>query len=187
MLTFTANTVAFVIVVSWLAVQRKSSRGIWAKPGSILALALMTGLERTLTNASLYTITASLKTMLHAFNVPFTVVASAALGADQSSRSCLLAMECSKTDQLSLTLALTLITVGALLSAFDGTEIQGSSVGIILQLLSGVAYALRHSIAKLLYPGADSDSTEAACKPSKLEVSAVAFPVTAIVALCCIP
>merc|ERR1719443_138116 len=136
MLTMTANIVATCCVSVLIMAQRVDLSRIRSQRGSIFAVAILTGLERTLTNASLYGISASLKTMLHAFNVPFTVVAAAILGADQDMRSCLFGCGCADKAHRNNALAIGLITVGALSTAFDGTEIQGNWFGVLLQLLS---------------------------------------------------
>merc|ERR1719443_1582905 len=109
MLTMTANIVATCCVSVLIMAQRVDLSRIRSQRGSIFAVAILTGLERTLTNASLYGISASLKTMLHAFNVPFTVLAAAALGADKDTRTCLLGFRCGAKEHRRSTFALTLI------------------------------------------------------------------------------
>jgi len=146
----------------------------------LFLLGLLNGLEINLGNSSLYTVGASLKTAMGAFNVLVTFVAAALLGANPADRDCLLGCKCHKHGLLSLAIAL--VAGGCVLTALMGTEQNwGASLpGMLLQLTSSVFYALRYTAVKLLLNGSPDS-------PSKLQTAAVVSPVTGLVAVCCLP
>lgn len=121
----------------------------------LLAIALLAACERNLTNESLGSIGASLKTALHAFNVPITFVVAAALGVDRQAQRWLFRGECTP-EGWALVGVLSLVAAGALVTAFcaghgrrEGAPVwSGSGLGISLQLGSGVAYAAKYAVAK---------------------------------------
>lgn len=192
MLTFTSNIVATACIWGVLISRQVDLRNLWAQIRPISAVAMLTGLERALTNASLYSISASMKTMLHAFNVPFTVVASAVIGVDQATRDCLFGCQCSRQAHRSNSISLSCIFFGALLTAADSSEVKGSWIGIFVQLLSGCAFALKYSAAELIIKSKDTGTgthnmSPAAPPVSKLEMAAVTFPTTALVGFVLLP
>lgn len=156
--------------------------------GSVFAISILAALERNLTNSSMYSIGAALKTALHGFNVPFTFFAAAFLGADPRGNNCLLKCQC--RDNIGLLPALSLVTGGSFVAAAMKGGWHGGMDGVILQLASSVAYAVKFTVAKLLLgsghgpaPGANPSSAP----PSKIQVAFVANPMTGLMALAFLP
>mmetsp|Transcript_51089 Transcript_51089/g.91743 ORF Transcript_51089/g.91743 Transcript_51089/m.91743 type:complete len:341 (-) Transcript_51089:159-1181(-) len=186
-------TVVSNLVVGWPLVAPFALRGgmrhlkmHWRK---VFAIALLAGLERNLTNSSLYKIGGSLKTALHGFNVIFTFFAAALCGADLAGRRCIGSCACS--DNLLLTLSLLLISGGSLVTALVGDGSggwSGDALGVTLQLSSSLAYAMKFSVAKLLFhKGADAGVSPESLPPSKLQIAFVVNPVTGLMGLLFLP
>ncbi|CAE8641942.1 unnamed protein product [Polarella glacialis] len=136
---------------------------------TVFLIAVLAGLERNLTNSSMYKIGASLKTALHGFNVIFTFFAAALCGVDQLGRKCLLSCGCG--DNLLLTAALVLVSGGGVVTAICENNWGAAGLGIALQLASSVAYAAKFTAVKLLLGKGDARavSDPAELPPSKLQ------------------
>lgn len=190
MLTMYAN-----LVVGWILTAPFALRGgldpVRANFWKIFAMAIVAAFERNLTNSSMHFIGGGLKTALHSFNVVLTFLAAALLGADPRGRKCLLGGCCSKELRSNWLLipALTLVTAGGLVTAMWGEKsLDGNFLGILFQLCSGVCYALKFAIAKLLFPGVRHGTTSSNVpKPSKFQVAFISNPITGLTALGCVP
>ncbi|CAE7567277.1 Klhl18 [Symbiodinium sp. CCMP2592] len=159
----------------------------------VMAIAILAGLERNLTNSSLYKIGGSLKTALHGFNVPLAFLMAALCGVDDLGRSCLLGCGCGKN--LLLTLALVLIAAGSIVTAAigDGTgdSWHGDLLGVFLQVASSVAYALKFAVAKMLFNSGDPQNATGvdpgSLPPSKVQIAFVVNPITGLMSLLFLP
>lgn len=182
--------------------------------GIVLLISVLAGLERNLTNASLYTIGGSLKTALHGFNVFFVFLVSGLVpGVDKRTRIFLLGGQglrkrC-RPSNLALLPVLLLVVGGGSVTAVCGKQEKGAwqagVVGVLLQLSSGVVYALKYALMKLLLghqsqpqsgdhawrqqrivaPGETTGSLSASASPipTKPQVALVAQPLTGLIAL----
>lgn len=189
MLTFYANVfVSLTLTYAMAMVERKGPRALRANWQPILLVAVLMGLERNLTNSSMYKIGASLKTALHVFNVPLTFFLSALLGADKLGRRCVFGCACFGRGSRMLTLALALVVLGGLILAVPAlsstTSTAEVALGVSVQISSGVFCALRVVVSKLLLGDAHGDDSS---KPSKLQLSLVTFPATGFSALLFLP
>lgn len=189
MLSFCANAVLGTPLVAPLALRRGWGplRKHW-KP--VLLIAILAALERNLTNSSMYHIGGSLKTALHGFNVILTFFAAALLGVDQRSRQCLLRCRCRGV--IALIPALLLVASGGLVTALCGSKMDwnGGVLGIALQLASGLCYAMKFALAKLLLGGhghSQHPSSGDDMKPSKFQIAFICNPITGLTALAFLP
>jgi len=192
MLTCVAN-----LAIGWPLVAPlvcwKGLRNVKVHFRKVMAIAVLAGLERNLTNSSLYKIGGSLKTALHGFNVPLAFVMAALCGVDDVGRMCLLRCGCG--NNLLLTLALLLIAAGSLVTAAIGDGAGGSwngdAWGIILQISSSLAYALKFAVAKMLFNtaghGSVEDIDQSSLPPSKVQIAFVVNPVTGLMSLLFLP
>jgi len=85
MLTMFANLVFGWIFIAPFAL-RKGLKRLWVHWRKVLSIAVLQGLQKNLTNSSLHTIGAAVKTSIHGFNVIFVFFIAAFLGADEPSR-----------------------------------------------------------------------------------------------------
>lgn len=183
MLGFLANNLAGLLIAPFvLQTGAESLRSNWR---SILAISIAAAAERNLTNASLYYIGAALKTALHGFNVLFTFFIGVLFGIDQHSRRCIFDCSCKKYGLL--TLGLLFLAAGNLLTLAAGGDSHGNLAGVLLQLGSSVAYAIKFSIAKQLLGDGKHKSRCEKASPSKLEIAFVASPVLGVSALVFLP
>jgi len=169
--------------------------------GIVLLISVLAGLERNLTNAALYTIGGSLKTALHGFNVLFVFLVSGLVpGVDTRARLFLLGglgmrKRCRQSN-LAMLPVLLLVVGGGSVTAVCGPQEEGGwragAAGVLLQLSSGVVYALKYALMKLLLgpPAqpqsdgpAESSSAAALPIPTKPQVALVAQPLTGLIAL----
>lgn len=190
MITMFANLVIGWPLVAPFAIWQglKPIRSHWRQ---VLFVSLLAGVEKNLTNASLYGIGASLKTALHTFNVIFTFLLGALLGVDDASRSCILGCRC--RGDLKLAMALSLVAGGGIVTAVferGGDSWNASAIGIALQLGSSLAYALKYvAIKSLLGDAAKEDLylTSSSKPPSTMQVAFVTNPVIGLVSLAFLP
>lgn len=153
--------------------------------GPLLLIAFLAGAERNLTNSSMYSIGAGLKTALHGFNVVLTFMAAIVFGADKEARACVFGCKC--RGNLAMIPALLLVSGGGLVTALCGRKsMAADALGIVLQLSSGVCYALKYTVVKLLLCGPDG-SHGGEDKPSKTQIAFVANPVAALLSLIFVP
>jgi len=205
MLSAYANgIVSFALVFAFALKEGKGLEALYAQWRQVFAIAVLTGFERNLTNASMYFIGGSLKTSLHGFNIIFTFFASAFLGLDMRARRCVLACSCVRAG-LFLTASLFLIVGGGIITALGGgAGVAGgggtrspwmcSASGVALQLCSSLAYALKFVAMKkalredrgVLPLGVDSPRTLAP-RVSKAQISLIACPATGLLALMFVP
>eukprot|EP00927_Polykrikos_kofoidii_P052890 TRINITY_DN46918_c0_g1_i1.p1 TRINITY_DN46918_c0_g1~~TRINITY_DN46918_c0_g1_i1.p1 ORF type:complete len:348 (-),score=45.87 TRINITY_DN46918_c0_g1_i1:27-1070(-) len=192
MLTFFSNAVvSFSLVVAMAFGEGLELAPLRRQWRPVLAICLLTGLERNMTNASMYKISASLKTALHVFNVLFTFFTAAILGADEAARSCLVRRRCFSRGSRELTGALLLVAGGgslvaitAFLAVVGTDDARATAHGMVIQLASGLVHAARNTAAKIvLGDGASSGMP----RPSKFQIAVVAFPTTGFSALGFLP
>lgn len=162
----------------------------------VLLISMLSGLERNLTNAALYSIGGSLKTALHGLNVIMVFFSGALVaGVDDRARKCLFRCcwicrnhdsrsgstpalpertitdgqylvnhhvddrgshrECCRSSNILMGPVLLLVGGGGLVTALSGNKSnwKGDFVGVSLQLSSGVAYAMKHVLIKVLLTG----------------------------------
>jgi len=157
----------------------------------VVLISALAGLERNLTSLSLYFISASLKTAMHAFNPIFTFVIAAMLGADPSSREII--MKCKVQGSGMLLSALSFLAVGGVIAAIWGKAGGESHMqGILMNLGSGVAFAVKFSLAKMLLrkPTAEQDGyvlMQQKPTPSKVQLSIAMNLITGLAALPFVP
>ncbi|OLQ11656.1 Gigaxonin [Symbiodinium microadriaticum] len=191
MLTCVANLAIGWPLVAPLACW-KGLRNLRVHFSKVMAIAVLAGLERNLTNSSLYKIGGSLKTALHGFNVPLAFLMAALCGVDELGRSCLLGCGCG--NNLLLTLALVLIAAGSIVTAAigdgSGGSWHGDLLGVFLQVASSVAYALKFAVAKMLFNSGDPNAAgvdPGSLPPSKDQIAFVVNPVTGLMSLLFLP
>eukprot|EP00928_Gymnodinium_smaydae_P076272 TRINITY_DN59273_c0_g1_i1.p1 TRINITY_DN59273_c0_g1~~TRINITY_DN59273_c0_g1_i1.p1 ORF type:complete len:381 (-),score=75.95 TRINITY_DN59273_c0_g1_i1:43-1047(-) len=203
MLTFLANGLVSPPLLALLETRRLSrEKGadasslpalavLSARRRAVMGIALLSGLERNLTNASMYSIGGSLKTALHVFNVLFTFLLAAVAGTDEAARACLLRRRggCTSGGHCGLVASLCLVLLGGVVIASEalrghgaGARSPGAGLGVAMQLASGAAHAGRVVVSKLLLSGEDGLP-----KPSKAQIALVALPATGLSALCLLP
>ncbi|CAJ1375591.1 unnamed protein product [Effrenium voratum] len=159
----------------------------WRK---VLLIAILAGLEKNLTNSSLSHIGGALKTALHGLNVVFTFFVAAFAGADDRSKFCILGCQC--RGNLLLALSVVLVASGSVIMAIFQDDQEGAwnsgMDGVLLQLGSGMAYALKFTAIKLLLGGSESESIQNAQRPpSKAQVAFLCNPVTGLMSLALVP
>ncbi|CAE7280859.1 Gan [Symbiodinium natans] len=192
MLTCIANLAIGWPLVAPLACW-KGMRNLRVHSSKVMAIAVLAGLERNLTNSSMYKIGGSLKTALHGFNVPLAFFMAALCGVDELGRSCLLGCGC--RNNLLLTLALLLISGGSMVTAAigdgSGGSWHGDLLGIFLQVSSSVAYALKFAVAKMLFNSGDPENAmgvdPGSLPPSKVQIAFVVNPITGLMSLLFLP
>eukprot|EP00440_Ansanella_granifera_P034233 gb/GFBE01037139.1/.p1 GENE.gb/GFBE01037139.1/~~gb/GFBE01037139.1/.p1 ORF type:complete len:348 (+),score=59.96 gb/GFBE01037139.1/:1-1044(+) len=195
MLTFCSN-----LLVGWPLVApfalRQGLRNLRAHLRQVVVIAVLAALERNLTNSALYKIGGSLKTALHGFNVVFTFFVAALIGADEVGRRCIVHRACG--DNLLLTLAITLVAGGSVVTALvgdgkEGGKWSGDALGVSLQLGASLAYAFKFAAAKLLFSSGHGESGTAVTAdagpqpPSKLQIAFIVNPVTGLMGLAFLP
>lgn len=170
----------------------KSMAAHWHK---VLFIAVLHGFEKNLTNSALFTIGAALKTALHGFNVIFVFFIAAFMGADEPTRWCIVG--CRWRGRVILALSIMVVASGSFVAAaFSNCDArhdtcwQGGIEGMILQLSSGLCYAIKLTCIKLLL-GDREDSQfyadENAKPPSKYQISFVADITTGLISLAFLP
>lgn len=183
MLGFLSNNLAGLLVAPFVLQNGAASlRSNWR---SVLAISLAAAAERNLTNASLYYIGAALKTALHGFNVLFTFFIGMLFSIDEHSKRCLFGCKCKK--YWLLTLGLILLTAGNCSTLAAGGDSHGNLIGIVLQLGSSVAYAIKFSIAKIMLGDGNHKDGCGKARPSKLDITFVASPFLGVSALAFLP
>jgi len=189
MLSVYGNGIVGTLIVAPCALS-EGLQPLRAKWRVVLLIAVLSALERNLTNSALYSIGGALKTALHGFNVLVTFFVAALLGVDKRSQSCLFGCRC--RGNLALVPVLVLVASGGVVTALCGKgSWHGSATGICLQLASSIAYALKYSLMKLLlghgHSGPQENGSSCSLTPSKMQIAVVAQPVTGIVAMCFLP
>eukprot|EP00933_Yihiella_yeosuensis_P031547 TRINITY_DN2511_c3_g1_i1.p1 TRINITY_DN2511_c3_g1~~TRINITY_DN2511_c3_g1_i1.p1 ORF type:complete len:352 (+),score=34.40 TRINITY_DN2511_c3_g1_i1:35-1057(+) len=179
--SFANLCVAFPLVGVLMLVRGESTRPIFDHFFAVIAISVFSGLERNLTSCSMYFISASLKTALHAFNVIFTFFVAALLGADTRSKRCLLECDCKGTGLLSM--ALTLLVSGGVVAAM-WKQSQGpvGVWGVLMNIGAGLSYALKFSLVKILLKDGSSEG-----RPGKVPLAFVMNLITGIVGFAFVP
>ncbi|CAK9022242.1 unnamed protein product [Durusdinium trenchii] len=158
----------------------------WRK---VLLIAVLAGLEKNLTNSSLSSIGGALKTALHGLNVVFTFFVAAIAGADDRAYYCIRGCRCS--GNLLLTISLILVACGSVFALPKGNskeEAWGTSHwGVIFQLGSGIAYAMKFTAIKLLLCSNNESANSAHRPPSKAQVVFLCNPVIGLMSLALVP
>eukprot|EP00930_Biecheleria_cincta_P083408 TRINITY_DN72990_c0_g1_i1.p1 TRINITY_DN72990_c0_g1~~TRINITY_DN72990_c0_g1_i1.p1 ORF type:complete len:353 (-),score=61.29 TRINITY_DN72990_c0_g1_i1:74-1132(-) len=184
MLNVYSNCVGALAVAPFVLVQ--GVQAIRKHFGSLLLISFVAGLERNLTNSAMYSIGAGLKTALHGFNVVLTFLVAIVFGVDEEARACVFGCKC--RGNLAMIPSLLLVSGGGLITALCGRKnMTGDALGIILQLSSGLCYALKYTVVKLLLGGHGGSSHSAEEKPSKMQIAIVANPIAALLSLIFVP
>lgn len=165
----------------------KRLRTHWRK---VALIAVLAGLEKNLTNSSLSSIGGALKTALHGLNVVFTFFVAAISGADDRAYYCIRGCRCS--GNLLLSLSLVLVASGSVFALPDpkhGSQDawKSSHWGVVLQLGSGLAYAMKFTAIKLLLCGNEQSPNVEQRAPSKAHVVLFCNPVIGLMSLALVP
>jgi len=190
MITLFANLVVGWSLVAPLAIYQglRTLRRYWYH---VLFVSVLAGLEKNLTNTSLYGISASLKTALHTLNVVFVLFFAALLGVDEDARVCLFRCHC--RSNLALSVAVLIVLAGGLVTAtWTPHDATGAdfAIGVGLQCVSGVAYAVKTVVTKMLLGDARAEDfylVEYARRPSTIQVAFVMTPVIGLTSLAFVP
>lgn len=191
----TAITMFSNLVLGWPLV---APFAIWQGLGPVrthwrpvLAISVLAGLEKNLTNSSLYSIGVSLKTALHTFNVIFTLFLAAFLGVDPKTRFCIFGCQC--RGNLRLTLSIVLVLSGGLATAaFEpGKDDWAVNVtGVALQLASSLCYALKFVTIKMLLGDESRQEMFLLSQdkpPSSVQIAFLANPVIGLISFAFFP
>eukprot|EP00928_Gymnodinium_smaydae_P084851 TRINITY_DN68125_c0_g1_i1.p1 TRINITY_DN68125_c0_g1~~TRINITY_DN68125_c0_g1_i1.p1 ORF type:complete len:443 (-),score=58.16 TRINITY_DN68125_c0_g1_i1:133-1413(-) len=193
-----------------LSVKFKDLSALKNNFGLTLLVAVLSGLNRTFTNCTLYFIDAWLKTALSALAVPLTYIVGAMVpGVDESAKDVLAICFCNRRRNnrprhskaaWAMVPALVLISVGGVVTSLPqagpdslsssnvgspagvGKSYAGYMFGIALQMLSNCAGAAQNVYTKvLLTPPLPNTSQETSgCSVSKSQVALVTQPVIGI-------
>lgn len=153
-------------------------------------IAVFDGLEKNLTNNSLHTIGAALKTALHGLNLIFTFLCGAMVGTDSRAKACLFRCYCK--ENVPIFAALILVAAGSVVTAFTPclgvkdckkSDFSWNSAGIFLQIASGVFYGLKFTVIKQLYGTQNSHMGEDYQPPPKVYIAAAVNPVIGLISL----
>jgi len=200
MLSVWGNGVFGTLLLSFSVLQ-EDRKALCGSIGSLLFISLLTAGERNLTNFSMSSIGASLKTALHGINVPLTFFVALLFGVDQGRRG--------SPSSVFMVPILLVVASGGMLSAVCGPtgagQVASSRTGIALQMGSSLCCALKYTCVKLLLGAgaprrrtrpqslnevrllSDVDGVPAvqdtATAPSKTQLAFVSQPITGLVAL----
>jgi len=178
-LTTYANLLVGFPVVAPFVLSCDECQRLTAHIKPVLLIALCAGLEKNLTNSSLTSIGAGLKTALHSLNVIFTFFIAIALGVDEVSAQCVRRCRC--RGNFCLIVALMLVTAGGLVTGLCVELLYENAVGIVLQLSSGVMYGIRLSVTKMLLSHDGRRHGFLIQPPSKSQVAFVSIPIIGLV------
>mmetsp|Transcript_50988 Transcript_50988/g.157898 ORF Transcript_50988/g.157898 Transcript_50988/m.157898 type:complete len:361 (-) Transcript_50988:41-1123(-) len=158
---------------------------IRAHCGTLLFIAILGGFEMTLGNLSLYSIGPALATALNGCNIVLTFFVSAVLGADAANFKCVARLRCFTRTNAILTLAISLLAVGGVVTAVLGNDAWASSLpGIVLKLFSSLAYAFRFTCIKLSLGDREPEPLRIGVpRPSKFQLAFFANPMVGLIAL----